>query len=126
MCTILKKRMNLKKCTKDEIYLVVKDISDESLIDIELFAFITSSCINDLSYYETEYLARAMICKGDKVEVKTHNIVDKHSIGGVPVNKIFLPVVAIVAANKLTIPKTVKNCDGIPNRRRATGHGVKS
>jgi len=103
---VIKKMMDQEKLTEDEIYLVVKDIVDESLSDIELSSFITSSYINDLSDDETEWLTKAMIDTGDRIEFETHPIMDKHSIGGVPGNKISLLVVPIVAANGLMIPKT--------------------
>ena len=44
---------------------------------------------------------RQMIDSGDKIEFDTHPIMDKHSIGGVPGNKISLLVVPVVAANGL-------------------------
>jgi AMP phosphorylase len=47
-----------------------------------------------------------MIDTGEKLEFSTHPIMDKHSIGGVPGNKISLLIVPIVAANGLLIPKT--------------------
>jgi AMP phosphorylase len=55
---------------------------------------------------ETEWLTRAMIDSGDTLDFETHPIMDKHSIGGVPGNKISLLIVPIVAANGLLIPKT--------------------
>lgn len=103
---VIKKMMNRQNLNQDEIYSVVKDIVDESLSDIELSAFITASYMNDLSDDETEWLTRAMIDTGDRIEFDTHPIMDKHSIGGVPGNKISLLVVPIVAANGLMIPKT--------------------
>ena len=55
---------------------------------------------------EVEWLTRSMIESGDRIEFDTHPIMDKHSIGGVPGNKISLLVVPIIAANGLLIPKT--------------------
>lgn len=103
---VIKKLMNKQKLTKEEIYLLVNGIVDESLSDIELSAFMTASYINDMSDDETEWLTRAMIDTGEKIEFDTHPVMDKHSIGGVPGNKISLLVVPIVAANGLMIPKT--------------------
>ncbi|MCS3924603.1 AMP phosphorylase [Methanosalsum natronophilum] len=103
---LVRKIMDKKELTKDEIYEIVKGIVNESLSDIELSAFITSTYINDLTDDETEWLTRAMIDTGEKIEFDTHPIMDKHSIGGVPGNKISLLVVPIVAANGLLIPKT--------------------
>lgn len=79
---------------------------EENLSEIELSAFITSSYIHGMTDDEVEWLTRAMIESGDTIEFDTHPIMDKHSIGGVPGNKISLLVVPIIAANGLLIPKT--------------------
>ena len=103
---IIRKVMDQEKLEKEEIYDLVKDIVEENLSEIELSSFLTSTYINDLTDDETEWLTRAMIDTGDKLEFNTHPIMDKHSIGGVPGNKISLLIVPIVAANGLLIPKT--------------------
>jgi AMP phosphorylase len=103
---IIRKVMDKKKLEKEEIHELVKDIVEENLSEIELSAFLTSTYMNDLTDDETEWLTRAMIDTGEKLEFNTHPIMDKHSIGGVPGNKISLLIVPIVAANGLLIPKT--------------------
>lgn len=102
----IKKVMNAQKITREEIYELVSDIVKENLSDIELAAFITATHMNCLPAQETEWLTRAMITTGEKIEFDTHPIMDKHSIGGVPGNKISLLIVPIVAAAGLLIPKT--------------------
>jgi AMP phosphorylase len=102
----IKKMMDRQKLTKEELYQIVQDIVRENLTDIELSAFTTTSYIHGLTADEIEWLTRAMIDTGEKIEFDTHPIMDKHSIGGVPGNKISLLVVPIVAANGLLIPKT--------------------
>ncbi|ABE51262.1 AMP phosphorylase [Methanococcoides burtonii] len=103
---IIRKTMDGQKLTKEEIDILVKDIVEENLAEIEIAAFLTATYINDMTDDETEWLTRAMIDSGDKLEFDTHPIMDKHSIGGVPGNKISLLIVPIVAANGLLIPKT--------------------
>jgi AMP phosphorylase len=103
---VIKKMMDKKPVVQDEIKMLVNDIVEENLSDIELSAFITASYIHGMTDDEVEWLTRAMIDTGDKLEFDTHPIMDKHSIGGVPGNKISLLVVPIVAANGLLIPKT--------------------
>lgn len=103
---IIRKVMDKQKLTKEEINELVKDIVEESLTDIEMSAFLTASYINDMTEEETEWLTRAMVDSGEKIEFDMHPIMDKHSIGGVPGNKITLLIVPIVAANGLFIPKT--------------------
>jgi len=103
---VIKKLMDKKHLTREEIYMVVNDVVEENLSDIELSAFMTASYIHGMSDDEIEWLTRAMIDTGDTIEFDTHPVMDKHSIGGVPGNKISLLVVPIVAANGLLIPKT--------------------
>ena len=55
---------------------------------------------------EIEFLTRAMVDTGEQLSFHTKPIVDKHSVGGVPGNKISLVVVPIIAASGLKIPKT--------------------
>lgn len=102
----IKKMMDKQKLTQEEIHHVIQDIVKENLTDIELAAFVTSSYIHGMSNDEIEWMTRAMIDTGEKIEFDTHPIMDKHSIGGVPGNKISLLVVPIIAANGLLIPKT--------------------
>ncbi len=103
---IIKKIMNKTPVVQDDFKLLVNDIVEENLSDIELSAFITSTYIHGMTDDEVEWLTRAMIETGDQIEFDTHPIMDKHSIGGVPGNKISLLVVPIVAASGLLIPKT--------------------
>lgn len=103
---VIKKMLDKKPVLQDEIKLLVTDIVEENLSDVELSAFITASYIHGMTDDEVEWLTRAMIDTGDTIEFDTHPVMDKHSIGGVPGNKISLLVVPIVAANGLLIPKT--------------------
>ncbi len=102
----IKKMMDKQKLTQEEIYQIVQDIVRDNLTEIEMSAFVTTSYIHGMSTDEIEWLTRAMIDTGEKIEFQTHPIMDKHSIGGVPGNKISLLVVPIIAANGLLIPKT--------------------
>jgi len=54
----------------------------ENLTDIELAAFVTSSYIHGMTSDEIEWMTRAMIDTGEKIEFDTHPIMDKHSIAG--------------------------------------------
>lgn len=103
---VIKKVMDRLPLTKDEIYELVTDIVEENLTDVEIAAFLTSNYIHDLTEEETEWMTRAMVDTGERIKFDIHPIMDKHSIGGVPGNKITLLIVPIVAANGLLIPKT--------------------
>ncbi len=102
----IKQKMDGEQLTKEELYDIVQDIVDQNLSQNELTAFVTASYINGLGMEEIEHLTRAMVDTGDRIEFASHPIVDKHSIGGVPGNKISLLVVPIIAASGLKIPKT--------------------
>ncbi len=58
-----------------------------------------------MSMDEVEYLTRAMVETGITIDF-ARPCYDKHSIGGVPGNKVTLLIVPIVAAAGLLIPKT--------------------
>ncbi len=104
--TFIKKMMDHQKLKQEEIFQIVQDIVRDNLTEIEMSAFVTTSYIYGMTTDEVEWLTRAMIDTGEKIEFDTHPIMDKHSIGGVPGNKISLLVVPIIAANGLLIPKT--------------------
>ncbi|MDD1675255.1 MAG: AMP phosphorylase [Methanomicrobiales archaeon] len=102
----IKKKMKGERLTKEETYAIVHDVVEDTLSSAEITAYITSSFINGLDMDEVEFLTRGMVDTGERLTFTTHPIVDKHSIGGVPGNKITLLVVPIIAASGLRIPKT--------------------
>ncbi|HNY35586.1 MAG TPA: AMP phosphorylase, partial [Methanothrix soehngenii] len=102
----IKNIMDKKKLTEDQIRSIVQDIVDNNLSEIELAAYVTASYIHNLDSQEVEWLTRSMIDTGERIHFDTHPVMDKHSIGGVPGNKVSLLVVPIVAAAGLLIPKT--------------------
>ncbi len=102
----IKRIMDRDKLTEDQIRTIVQDIVDNNLSDVEISAYLTTLYMQDFDSQETEWLTRAMIDTGERIHFDTHPVVDKHSIGGVPGNKVSLLVVPIVAASGLLIPKT--------------------
>jgi AMP phosphorylase len=103
---LIRKKMDGQRLSKEEMLAIVKDTVSENLSPAELTAFITASYIHGLDMDEVEHLTRSMVETGDRIQFTTHPIVDKHSVGGVPGNKISLLVVPIIAASGLRIPKT--------------------
>ncbi|MDI6888580.1 MAG: AMP phosphorylase [Methanocellales archaeon] len=103
---LIKKKMDGNKLNKEEFHIIVQDIVDGNLTDAELTAFVTSTHIHGMDLDEIEWMTRAMVDTGERIEFDKHPVVDKHSIGGVPGNKVSLLVVPIVAAAGLLIPKT--------------------
>ena len=102
----IKKKMDAYKLTKEEMHTIIKDVVSDDLSSAELTAFIIASYINPLDMDEVEHLTRAMVETGEQIKFSSRPIVDKHSVGGVPGNKISLLVVPIIAASGLKIPKT--------------------
>ncbi|HNQ26139.1 MAG: AMP phosphorylase [Euryarchaeota archaeon ADurb.BinA087] len=102
----IRKKMDGIRLTKEETYEIVKDVVNEDLTPAELTAYITACYINSMDMDEVEHLTRAMVDTGERLTFHTHPIIDKHSIGGVPGNKISLIVVPVIAACGLKIPKT--------------------
>lgn len=104
--SIIKKKMDKQKLTSEEMHDVISDIVEDNLTDVELTAFVTGTYIHGMDADEIEWMTRAMVKTGDQIKFDTHPIMDHHSIGGVPGNKISLIIVPIVAASGLLIPKT--------------------
>jgi AMP phosphorylase len=102
----IKKKMDGGRLTKEETLTIIRDVVNDDISAAELTAFITASYINPLDMDEIEHLTRAMVETGERIKFASRPIVDKHSIGGVPGNKISLLVVPILAASGLKIPKT--------------------
>ena len=102
----IKKKMDGGKLSKEETLSIIKDVVNDDISAAELTAFITATYINPLDMDEVEHLTRAMVETGEQIKFSSRPIVDKHSIGGVPGNKISLLVVPIIAASGLKIPKT--------------------
>ena len=102
----IRKKMDGERLSREEIAIIVSDIVHDNLSPSEVTAFVIGSYINQLDIDEIESLTRSMVETGDKIEFHTGPIVDKHSIGGVPGNKITFLVVPIIAAAGLLIPKT--------------------
>ncbi|MEX2689082.1 MAG: AMP phosphorylase [Candidatus Njordarchaeum guaymaensis] len=102
---IIRKQMQGQKLTKEELYKIVDDVVNDRLPDVAIAAFIVSQEIRPLSLDEVADLTMAMVETGKTTDFGP-NTVDKHSIGGVPGNKVSLLIVPIIAASGLKIPKT--------------------
>jgi len=102
----IKKKMDGGELSKQEFTEIIRDVLDNHLSETEIAAFISALYINEMSMDETEALTRTLAETGELIDFKGRVIYDKHSIGGVPGNKVSLLIVPIVAAAGLTIPKT--------------------
>ncbi|MCK4968276.1 MAG: AMP phosphorylase, partial [Candidatus Aenigmarchaeota archaeon] len=102
----IKKKLDGLELKPSEINEIIHDVATNRLTDIELGAFVSGVYTRGFNDKEVLAVTRAMVNEGDSLEWNRKYVVDKHSIGGVPGNRVTPIVVAIVAAAGLTIPKT--------------------
>ncbi|MEM4714345.1 MAG: AMP phosphorylase [Candidatus Nanoarchaeia archaeon] len=102
----IRKKLEGLELTKDEIYEIVTDIVDNRLTKAEIASFVTGIYTRRLSMDEIEHLTKAITETGQTLKLDVKPVLDIHSIGGVPGNRITMIVVPIVAAAGLYIPKT--------------------
>jgi len=100
----IRKKMRGQSLTKDEIYEVIHDVVDHNLSELEIAALLMAEDFHGMSMDEVEYLTQAMVDTGTTIDFECR-CYDKHSIGGIPGNKVSLLIVPIVAAAGLLIPK---------------------
>ncbi|MHA1169005.1 MAG: thymidine phosphorylase, partial [Candidatus Hodarchaeales archaeon] len=95
-----------KPYEKDELDNIVHANTTGELTPLETSMFITAQVFQEWSLNEIKYLTQAIANSGQTVKWDDIVIYDKHSLGGVPGNKVSLLIVPIIAAAGLTIPKT--------------------
>jgi AMP phosphorylase len=98
-------KMRGRKLAREEIYQIVKDVVDRNLSEVEMAAFLMAEQYHGMSDDELLWLTRAIAETGTRIDFE-RPVYDKHSIGGVPGNKVSLVIVPIIAAAGLLIPKT--------------------
>ncbi|NOY11267.1 MAG: AMP phosphorylase [Archaeoglobi archaeon] len=103
---LIRKKLEGKKFTRDELREIIEDIVENNLTEVELTAFVLANYLVGMDFDEIEWMTRAMIDTGETIEFDKGIVVDKHSIGGVPGNKVSLIIVPTVASAGLLIPKT--------------------
>ncbi len=95
-----------KSLNDDEIRKIVNDVAKRRLSALEMSIFIGSMVHDEWSVREIEQLARSIAESGKILKFPNEVVFDKHSLGGVPGNKVSMLIVPIVAASGLLIPKT--------------------
>lgn len=101
----IRKKISGKQLSREEIFTIVRDVVNGNLSDLEIAAFLLAEEFHGMTLNEVVALTQAMVSTGSTISFE-EPIYDKHSIGGVPGNKVSLLIVPIVAAAGLTIPKT--------------------
>lgn len=102
---IIKKSIRGKKLKREDFINFFRGILDNKVSDVELTAFIMRQYYQPFSIEEIADMTVAMVEVGKSADFG-RNTVDKHSIGGVPGNKVSLIIVPIIASTDLKIPKT--------------------
>ena len=103
----IRAKLKGRKLSKSDIFEIVEDVGKGNLSDIEITSFVTTLHNQGGPTIEETYnLVMAMVENGKTLTFSDDNIVDKHSIGGIPGDKTSLLVVPIIAAAGITIPKT--------------------
>ncbi len=102
---LIKQKMTGRPWTKAEVHSIVNDISKRTYISLEISSFVMTSAFQGFSEEEMTAFAKSMAEQGTQFDFQEKTF-DKHSIGGVPGNKVSLIIVPIVASAGLLIPKT--------------------
>ena len=102
----IKKKMEGKELSDEEILTIVKDIVDRKITQIELTYFVAACSMFPLSFREIATLTKSMADTGIKLHFDKKMVIDKHCIGGVPNNRTSMITIPIMASLGYTVPKT--------------------
>jgi AMP phosphorylase len=94
-----------KALNKEDMDVITQGFMNAEISPSHSSAFLLSQHFTEFSLDEIEAMARSFADSG-KIHDFSAPVFDKHSIGGVPGNKITLLIVPILAAAGLLIPKT--------------------
>lgn len=98
-------KVNGKLLAKDDFDRITRAFMNAEIYPQHASAFVLSQHFTDYTLDEIEAMARSFAESGRIFDFKTP-VFDKHSVGGVPGNKITLLIVPILAAAGLLVPKT--------------------
>jgi AMP phosphorylase len=101
----IKKKLDGKKLSFEEIKQIVNDIADNSLSEIEATAFVSGVYVHGFDIDEIVHMTKSLIDNGKTLKLSNSKIVDKHSIGGLN-GRATMIIVPIIAAAGYAIPKT--------------------
>ncbi len=101
----IKKKLLGKELSYDEVRSIIVDIVENRLSPVEMTYYVASGFVKPNTDQELYYLSKAIAETGEQMNLKTE-VVDKHSVGGVPGNRTTMIVTPIIASLGLTMPKT--------------------
>ena len=102
---ILQKKVRGGHLNPKEIHGIVKDLVDGRFSSSEIAGFLVAASRN-LTIDEVIELTKARAAYSHRQNWDADIVVDKHSMGGIPGNRISPIIIPIVAAFGLTMPKT--------------------
>jgi pyrimidine-nucleoside phosphorylase len=104
-CDLIGKKRDGISLSKEEIDFLIEGITDKSIPDYQVTAWLMAVYFRGMSYEETNFLTKAMLNSGEVLQLKSikGTTIDKHSTGGVG-DKVSLPLVPIVASLGVPIP----------------------
>jgi thymidine phosphorylase len=102
----VRQRMTGRRLGADAFDRIISDIASGKYSDVHLAAFISACSTLKLDLGEMKALTHAMVGAGERLSWDADLVIDKHCIGGLPGNRTTPIVVAILASQGLTIPKT--------------------
>ncbi|MDR3168270.1 MAG: hypothetical protein LBU27_00465 [Candidatus Peribacteria bacterium] len=102
----IRKKMKGEEITYDEMFAIIKDISEGKLSEIMMTYYVASSFFYPTTDEEMYQTAKAMAENGVMFRYpKGEIIADKHSIGGVPGNETTMILIPLIASLGIRIPK---------------------
>lgn len=103
--SIINKTLHSKPLTEEEIKIIVTGITNETISPIQTTAFMLSHHFQkNIDLNQVQLLIKAFADSGTRLKWKSPTY-SKHSIGGIPGNKVSLLIIPIIAAAGLLIPK---------------------
>ncbi|MHA2169661.1 MAG: AMP phosphorylase [Candidatus Kariarchaeaceae archaeon] len=102
---LMRKKVSGASWTETEIRSIVSDISRRKYTSLEVATYTLVSQFQGYDNLELASIAQSMAEAGTQFNFD-EPVYDKHSIGGIPGNKITPIIVSIIAAAGLLIPKT--------------------
>ena len=103
---ILHDNLKYNNYSAKDLQKIMQDIVNNRLTEAEIAYFITGVNHYGMSHKEIIYLTEAIVKTGVRIKWKHKIIADKHSIGGIAVNRTTPIVVSICAAAGVIMPKT--------------------
>ncbi len=101
----IKKKLLGEELSYNEIYSIISDIVHNRLSPVEMTYYVASGFVKPNTDEELYFLSKAIAETGEQMNLPIE-AVDKHSVGGLPGNRVTMIVTPIIASLGLYMPKT--------------------